>query len=619
MPDINDGERQADLDWLYGTNARPTPPTPAATPRRVAPEPPATPLNQPPAPAASAHRGVSQADFDWLYRGDTPATTAPAASSAAPASPVVPAFVPVPRPSVPAPVPFTAPAPQSYDVDDYSYTGDETGDYEDYADEEPTPPTQQKSRGSKKPESANRRFLRRTLTVILVILAIIVSVAGFYLWRVVNTVCSVTSGDSCNVGSVISVLGDAIGGNSNGTPLKTDSNGRTNVLLLGTSDDRTDVGGGDWLTDSIIVVSLSQTDKNAFMISIPRDLWIKYTGGTACSVGYQGKVNAAFYCNGAGDKATLAQLQTALKATIPTFEQITGLDIQYAADLNYAVLSSLTNAVGGGIVVDLYPTDSKGIYDVNTGLKLQPNSKNCPGSSIDPMECGLSPDLVMALARARNSDGGYGIGGGNFNREQNQQAIIVGLLKQAKTNGILTNLAGVNTALQGIGDNLRSTVAPNEIASFLTLAQEIPPTSFTSLDLVNAKPALVATGMVNDLSVVLPTAGMFNYTAIQKWIAKQISADPAVLENATIDVLNATGTAGKAATAATTLENLGFTVGNVTNYSTKVTGTQVYDLTGNKPLTSAALAKQYGVTVTTGPPPGYKASSTTDFVVIIGT
>jgi len=603
---MNDGERQADLDWLYGTNARPTPPPPVVAPRRVAPEPPAAPIGESATSAAPAQHGATQADFDWLYKGDSAA------------EPIAPIARPIPPPTAPIAwplVPATAPA----EVDDYAYDYDESDDTDYYDDDETPAPTKPTGAKQKGPESTRHKVARRTLTVLLVILALLVSVAGYYVWRVTDTMCAVTSGERCNVGSVISVIGNGLGGNSqNLVPLKTDANGRTNVLLMGTSDDRTDTGGGDWLTDSIIIVSISQTDKNVFMISIPRDLWVKYPT-KSCLVGYQGKVNATFTCNGASDKATTNQLRAALIATIPTFEQITGLTIQYAADLNYAVLESLTNAVGGGIIVNLYPSSSKGIYDVNTGLKLAPNTHDCPGLGVDPMVCGIATDKVMALARARASDGGYGLDGGNFSREQNQQAIIVGLLNKAKDNGILTNLAGVDTALQGFGDNLRSTLPADEVPTVVALAQEIPPTSFKSLDFVNATPALLVTADMGGQSALVPAAGLFNYTAIQKWIAKQMSADPAVLEGATIDVLNASGTTGKATTAANALQNLGFTIGKVTTYSIKVTGTQVYDLTNKNPQTSAALAKQYGVSVTTGPPSGYTASSGTDFVVIIGT
>ncbi|MCL2783316.1 MAG: LCP family protein [Propionibacteriaceae bacterium] len=607
MPDINDGERQADLDWLYSASARLTPPPQVAVPRRSAPDPATTPSDPQPVPAAPAHRGVTQADFDWLYKG----------SAAAP--PVVAPFTPVkPAASTPEPQANNY-ADADFDEADYA-DADYAGT--DYDDEEPAPapakPKAAKSKAAKgkKPLSHRQKILRRTLIVLLVIMAMIVGVGVYFVVKWAGNICSTTNGQ-CSLSDLLHAGEAALGGNPNLVPLKTDSNGRTNILLMGTSDDRTDTGGGDWLTDSIIIVSVSATDDNAFMISIPRDLWVNYPKG--CYWGSSGKVNEVFSCTPLSSKTTQAQFQVALNNSIPTFEKITGLDIQYAVDLNYAVLESLTNAVGGDITVDLYPSSPKGIYDINTGLKLVPNGPRCPGASTTPMVCDLSTDLVMALARARNGDGGYGLDSGNFSREQNQQAIIVGILNQAKSNGLLTNLAGVNTALQGFGDNLRTTFSVTEYPTLMSLAQNIPSANIKTLDFVNAKPALVTTSTINDLSVVVPVAGTFSYLAIQKWIAKQMSADPAVLEGATIDVLNATGTPGKAQTAATALQNLGFTTGNVANYSTKVTGTQVYDITSKDPNTSAALAKQYGVTVNPGPVPGYTPSSTTDFVVIIGT
>src|SRR5690606_9827123 len=74
-------------------------------------------------------------------------------------------------------------------------------------------------------------------------------------------------------------------------PLKTDSNGRTNILIFGTSPAGHD---GNLLTDSVMVMSLDQESKDAFLISMPRDLWVSYD--KPCSVGYQGKFNAVYLC-----------------------------------------------------------------------------------------------------------------------------------------------------------------------------------------------------------------------------------------------------------------------------------------------------------------------------------
>lgn len=549
--------RAADLDWLYGGGQTPSgvPAHGGATGAAAQDGTPVIPVSQ-----------ASQSDFDWLYKEVAP-----------------------------RPVGTTPSVPASAEPDD-----------------DAVPP-----QATKQPASQRRKIVKRTIIVLAVVLGLVLATGGYYLWKATDAVCRVTNGQGCNVSSVVGAVQQVLGGGSKGASLMTDDNGRTNILLLGTSDDRPDSSGaGPWLTDSIMIVSLSQSAQDAYMISIPRDLWIKYP--KPCSVGYQGKINALYQCSGAGYDNTPAQDQAALTATIPTFEEITGLKIQYAANLNYSVLTSLVDAVGGSITVSVTSTDPRGIYDINTGLKLNPNTPACPSAATQPMICTLDADTALTLARARNSDGGYGLAASNFNREQNQQAIIVGLMHQASSNGFFTNLAGVTTALDGIGANLRSTFSVADIPSVANLAESIQPTNFTSLDFINATPAIVGTPTIDGQSTVAPLAGTFDYSGIQAWIAKNMSANPAIAEGATIDVLNGSGQTGVAASAANDLKTLGYAIGAVDNYSATVSATQVYDITGNKPLTSAALAQKFAVTVTTGPPPGYTPSGKADFVVIIG-
>jgi len=536
-----------------------------------------------------------KADLDWLYREGSPSSSTPA-----------------------------SPGPSQSDFD-WLYKDPAPRHVSDAAPADPPPATPPPPSG-KKPATRRRKIVKRSLIALAVVLGLILVVSGFYLWKATKTACNVTNGQDCNMFNVIGAVQQVIGGGAPASaPLATDSNGRTNILLLGTSDDRPDANGdtGPWLTDSIMVVSLSQSAQNAYMISIPRDLWIKYP--TPCSNGYQGKINALYQCSGAGFNETTAQYQSAMTATIPVFEDVTGLQIQYAVNLNYSVLTSLVNAVGGSVTVNVTSTDPRGIYDINTGLKLNPNTPQCPSAATQPMICTLDAETALTLARARNSDGGYGLAASNFDREQNQQAIIVGLMHQASSNGFFTNLAGVTTALDGIGSNLRSTFSVANIPSLANLAESIPPANFTSLDFVNATPAIMSTPTLYGQSSVGPIGcsmqninACFNYSGIQAWIAKNMPANPAVAEGATIDVLNGSGQSGVAASTADELKALGYTIGTIGNYSSKVTSTQVYDITGDKPLTSAALAQKFAVTVTSGTPEGYTPSSKADFVVIVG-
>lgn len=51
---------------------------------------------------------------------------------------------------------------------------------------------------------------------------------------------------------------------------------------------------GAHLTDSIMMVSVDQKNKTAFLASVPRDLWVKYD--EACTFGYEGKINTVYQC-----------------------------------------------------------------------------------------------------------------------------------------------------------------------------------------------------------------------------------------------------------------------------------------------------------------------------------
>jgi len=504
------------------------------------------------------------------------------------------------------------------------------------ASEAPVAPARTRKSKPKKRHSVKRRVIEGIAIGIAAILVIAMGFGLYYL-KVVSDTVSKAGGEDCGLACV---LGEAAGIGNPSTPLKTDANGRTNVLVLGTSDDRWDGEGGDWLTDSIMVVSISVTDRNAFMISIPRDLWVRYP--KACSVGYEGKINAVYMCEG-GDTKEVTKNRAALNATMPTFQTVTGLQIHYAVNINYSVLVDLVRAVGGKIPVTIQSDDARGIYDRVTGAKI-PN-----GTSY------VDAEMALNLARSRNSEGGYGMENSNFAREQVQQAIVRGLVQQAQANGFLTNVSGVNAALQGLGNNLRSTFTASEIVAGLGVAKAIPFSNFHSISLVS----VTGTGMMGEQSIVQPTAGLYNYTGIARYIQRCISAGPMANEQATIDVLNATNRAGLATTMKSDLIKAGFTVGNTGDYTpsssgsgtpgasqtgkpsaaptsaptSSVTGTPkqsgtgtisssasvtLYQINPDMPLTAAELIKQLGVEPIAGPVPGYTSSDQADFVIILG-
>ncbi|HEY5152631.1 MAG TPA: hypothetical protein VII55_01525, partial [Candidatus Saccharimonadales bacterium] len=57
------------------------------------------------------------------------------------------------------------------------------------------------------------------------------------------------------------------------TKLKGENNGRVNILLAGNSADDPGHDGAN-LTDSIMLISIDTRQNKAFLLSIPRDLWV---------------------------------------------------------------------------------------------------------------------------------------------------------------------------------------------------------------------------------------------------------------------------------------------------------------------------------------------------------
>ena len=350
-------------------------------------------------------------------------------------------------------------------------------------------------------------------------------------------------------------------------PLKMDENGRSNVLVFGTSED--DPGHeAALLTDSIMVISVDQNQKNAFMVSIPRDLIVDY--GAACVAGYQGKINALYGCY-SEDGTNEKDGADALKKKVG---EILGLDIQYYSHVNYTVVRDTVKALGS-IDVTIESTDPRGIMDSNFDWKCKAGNarasratilKNCPPSGhfidLPNGKVTLDAEHALYLAQARGASAPtYGLERSNFDREINQQKIVKGIREKAVSVGTLTDVGKVTGLIDALGENLRTDFATAEIRTLIDLGQSIESDSIQSLSLVKEGEELVASG----LGGVIPTAGSFEYAEIQAFIDKNMSSDPVIREAANIVVMNGTATPGLALTESGRLAEAGYTVSNATN------------------------------------------------------
>lgn len=462
-------------------------------------------------------------------------------------------------------------------------------------DATPTPKLSRRER--KRLKKANRtkaqRVRGRVIKIaIILIVAALLGVAGFMAYKVINT------GGKVLQGSIFDI--------AQNEPLREDANGRSNFLVFGT-----EANGhpGANLTDSIMVVSVNQHKHDAYMVSLPRDLWVAYAD--PCTVGFQGKLNAAYFCASedgtkeeAGAKALMAQAKT-----------ITGLDIHYYVHVNWEAVIEGVDAVGG-VDVTIESSDPRGILDRNFDWICNfqcyyVNYKN--GEKVH-----LDGQHALALARARNASGGYGLPNGNFDREKNQQLIIRALRDKAASAGTLTNIGAVTGLLDALGNNLKTNIQTKEVRTLIDIANKLPSEKIISLSLNDEDAMLVTTGSYNGQSIVRPIAGLMEYGDIHAYIQHELSSDPFVKESPHVTVLNGSDVAGAAQAFADELEEKGFTIDAIDNApGGTYSPVEIYQVNSKKTATAAKLKELYGSSIKTTAPP-VSVLGTTDFVIILG-
>ena len=436
-----------------------------------------------------------------------------------------------------------------------------------------------KSKKQKKPMSKKRKII--TWVALIIVLLLIGGAIWLILWGN-DIIAKITGGQ----GTVFDLFAETY------EPLKTNENGRTNILAFGTSgfdmsgEEYGGVHDGAQLTDSIMVISLDQATGDVAMLSLPRDLKASPT----CTA--TGKINEVYWCNNMDGENE----QAGAEALMTEVGDILGIDFQYYAHLNWGSLESIVDTIGGINIIldedinDYYYTGS--VYEAGT-------------------EYTINGIQAVALSRAR-----HGTTSGDFSRGASQQKILIGIKDKVLEKGLsITDLLGLASTL---GDNLRTNFSVDEMKTLAHLASSFDFNNMRQISLIEPDP-LMTTGTINGISYVLPSAGVGNYNAIQKYITKIFNSDPRSYEDYTILVLNATEAPGLASTEKSTLEEAGYDNiyvddAPVGEYSE---GYTVYSLTDTAPGTKKLLEEKYQTTAksTTELPAGIPTDY--NFIIIV--
>ncbi|MEZ5190492.1 MAG: LCP family protein [Schumannella sp.] len=265
-------------------------------------------------------------------------------------------------------------------------------------------------------------------SVLAVVLASTGSIAAISIWQIAN---------SFKPGVDIESEGEA-------PPSVGAIDGPVNILLVGS-----DSGGGnpaygergENLNDVTILLHISPVSHSAIAVSFPRDLFVPITGCKS-SPGTR-KINEALYNGG-------------LACAVSTVEGLTGLNIGYAAQIEFDGVIAMSQALGGVEVCVATP-----IHDLQIHFDLEAGKHTLKGWS------------ALMFLRSR-----HGVGdGSDTTRISNQQLFLSAMMRKVKSEEVLTNPITVYSLAQAAAKNMTlstSLQSLDTMASMALAVKDIP-------------------------------------------------------------------------------------------------------------------------------------------------
>jgi LCP family protein required for cell wall assembly len=191
--------------------------------------------------------------------------------------------------------------------------------------------------------------------------------------------------------------------------------------------------------DALQLVILDTVKRRGAVLSFPRDSYVNIPGhGT-------NKINAAMSFGGP-------------RLLVATFEQLTGLTIDYYALTSFDGLTDIVNKVGG--------------VQVNVDMNLR---DAFAGAFLDKGRRKLNGRQALAYARARKT-----LPGGDFDRSRHQGQLLLGGLGTFQRQ-VAQNPARVMTWLGVLRDEVKTDLPFPELLRLALLATKVPPSGIRNI------------------------------------------------------------------------------------------------------------------------------------------
>ncbi|MDB5186194.1 MAG: hypothetical protein JWL85_717 [Candidatus Saccharibacteria bacterium] len=394
----------------------------------------------------------------------------------------------------------------------------------------------------------------------------------------------------------------ALEGNVDPSKLRGEGDGRVNILMLGKGGAGHE--GAD-LTDTLLIVSIDPVQKEAAILSIPRDFYVKTTdhGSMKINAVYAMAKNEVLSGKKTSDQKSRAE-DAGFKAVEKTIEQTIGIPIHYHSMVDFEGFKKAIDTVGGvDINVTTAVSEQMRIDGRNYKLDVKTGQQHFDGFR------------ALAYSRSRHTSAR-----GDFDRSERQRAIMVALKDKTLSLGTLGNPMKINQLINEFGGHVQTNLSVDELLAVYGVMKQIDNSKIQSIGLADPPNILVTTTNLNGQSVVIPKAGLNNYKEIQNYIRNKLRDGYLANENASVAIYNGTYTAGLAARTAEELKSYGYNVTTVADAPNKgYSATTIVDLrNGSKKYTRRYLEQRFKTSMTSNIPDTSIAAGSADFVIILG-
>lgn len=244
------------------------------------------------------------------------------------------------------------------------------------------------------------------------------------------------------------------------------------VLLLG-SDDDSKFAGDQFNTQSMILIRVDPTSKQATMMSIPRDLWVPIQGQR-----YNGKISTAYQTGGV--QATIATVERNFHVGIDDYVWIGLEGLIKVIDTLGGVNLVITNPV----MDDFYPADINtsspyGYYRV----ALMPGAVHLDGAH------------ALQYVRSRHGDLR-----GDFARSERQQELLLAMKAQSKH----VNIADFPDIANALNGEMKTSISLDRARQLFSVLDQFDSAHIKRIIL---GPPYTSEGWAGDQSVVFPNWG----------------------------------------------------------------------------------------------------------------